>query len=489
MKKLFLMMLCMTFCLAMVSANGLRIDPTTITVNKTVGVDENIIFTIHNDEPYAFYNISIDDDFGYITIDDIDELASGENITVNAIITADVNKEEDIRVKGFYISNVGEQNLEHFVNITGDSAQSFDVDPCDFTIIKGDSITWTNVDSYSTIHLRDMDSTDGSGNPIPIDGGIITRGSSFTKQFTVAGDFNYGVYLGEDLNFDLDTCSVVIQPTSGPVNDPDLDGVFHLSLTTDYEPTEITVTVVESDTSFRPFNKEEGGIISIKNSGDKIAKNVHLEGQWFTFAENDFDIQPGSTNNVEYYVEPAVSSTADTNKTYYQNITISGNFDQYSREFEVFVEYRENIDPDNPSAYGGIDELLREFCERNPDICTPVIIEEGGNGTQKSATFNITEEQWKDLWIHIFEESEARKTLDNYIKEEISGLSQNSNNNTAVITHLMKLFEEEKETNESSIKSIVIFIIIIFVVIACCVAALLIYLWRTKNKKESLRRY
>lgn len=474
--------------LSLVSANGLSINPSTITINKTVGVDENIVFTISNQEPYSFFNISVDNtEFPYISFTQITELASGSNATVTAKITANENINSTVRVKGFYISNVGEQNKTWDVNITGTTQQ--DVNPCNFAIIKGDSITWRNVDAFSKLNLRNWGQVDGTGRPMPIDGAIIERNQMFTKKFTEAGQLDYGVFLGDTDSFELARCKIIIHPTTGPINDPNFDGLLTLTIKSNYEPTTVNVLVAPSRTSFIAFTSLEGGILSVVNTGNKTAKKIHLSGDWMSFTENDFDLAVGETNNVEYDIEPAVSSTSETNKSYVKNMSISGNFQTVFKEVNIFVEYRANIDANSSTASEGIDALLRGFCERNPDVCRPIIVQALGNGSQGVSQVNITQEQFKDIWVHIFEQDEARQSLDNYIKEQINSMSNESTFSQGVMQELQTTLQENKESQESSMKGIIIFIIVVFVLVCCAIVGLLIYLRRTQREQAALRRY
>lgn len=488
MKRWFMFAFISVMLISLVSANGLRVIPTTITINKTVEADELVALTIHNDEPFTFYNITIDnEDYPYLTFTKINELASGANVTVSAILKADQDIDEVVKVSGFYMSNVGEQNLLHEVNITG--TDDSDVNPCDFWIVKGDSVKWKNVDAFLQLNLRDWGQVNQQGRPTPIDGAVIARDQSFTKQFTTEGLLDYGIFLGDTDSFEIARCKITIRPTSGLVHDPALDGVFHLKVKTNYDPTTINVLVAETRTSFTPFIAQEGGVISITNTGNKTAKTIHLSGEWFKFSKNDFDLAVGATTSVVYDIESVVTSTLDTNKTYTKNMSITGNFDSYSRQFTLFLEYRANINPDSPTSSGGIDEILRGFCERNPEICQPVIVQSEGNGSQQQGQWNVTQEQFRDIWVHIFEEEEARQTLDNYIKEEISKLTGDSQNNTQQIAELITMMLTTKDDQEASVKTMIIFIIVVFLIVASAIAGLLIYLKRSRDKNEALRRY
>jgi len=106
------------FLIGVVSANGLSISSdSSFIINKTYNHDTYINLTIRNDEPFSFFNVSMEDN-PHIQISKIPELASGENRTISALINGDENIDVDIKIFGYYSALLGDLNYTHEVDIT-----------------------------------------------------------------------------------------------------------------------------------------------------------------------------------------------------------------------------------------------------------------------------------------------------------------------------------------------------------------------------------
>ncbi len=460
------------------AANGLQVVPTTILINKTVGIDETIVISISNQEPFVFYNVSFDTGLdSIITMPRINELASGTNQSISAIVKANVNVDQDVRIKGRYVSNIGQQNLLHNVNLTTSGSNLIYTPQCTFDVVKGDSVQWSNNASWS-LEMRT------NGGTIPNSNTVMAVGTSYTKLFDTPGQFIYRFYVGE---FPFTNCIITVRDINELVNNPQLDAIMHLKVVVNYLPTNISINVVDSIFTVNAFNSQDG-VMSITNTGSEIAKGVHLKGEWFSFNANDFDLSVGQTKGIVYTISPTVSSSTDTNKTYNKTITFSGNFNTVTRNFTIFVPFS-NIATGGGNSSEDLDTLLRGFCDRNPVVCRPIQVIQGNNGSDNVAQVNITQEQFRDIWIHIFESEERRKTLENYLKENLESITTKTTANSETIEQLKTLEQQAKEDQESSMKQIIIFFIIAMFVVCIFIVGVLLFYRRQKNKQEALRRY
>lgn len=458
-----------------VSANGLFIAPNIISVNKTVGVNYITNINITNQEPITFYNITLSDNTNLHMIT-ISQLNSGESITTSLNITSDNAINSIVRVRGLYNSNVGQQNLNHVVNIT--SLDPGSINPCDISIVKGDSVTWWN-SAFSSLTMKTLPDN------IPVDGGIILRDASFTKQFPNDGTFKYSFFIGA---FQLpSTCTITILNSTGLINDPALDGAFNLIINPSYTPTTISTNIVNNNFTVSVLESQDG-VMSVTNTGSNIAKGVHLSGDWLSFNTNDFDLNPGVTKGIVFSISPIISNSSNTNQTYTKSLSISGNFDSISIPLTIYVPYTNIASGGNINSTEDLDTLLRGFCLRNPAICQPVIVVQGGNGSEATSTFNITESQWQQFWTTIYEEQEARTTFQKSVSDTLTDVQTKVTNSTDASNKAQQTAEENKQTYEDTYKQLILLLVVVLLIVCCVIIVFLIKARLKKNKEDKLRR-
>lgn len=476
MKKEFFLAVIAICMLAPVLANGLQVSPNPVYINKTVGTDAQIVVTINNQEPITLYNVTIQSN-DYVIFPTIASISSGANASNTITITANQDVDTTLRVKGYYTSDVGQANRAWYVNVT--SLDAGGVSPCEMSIIVGDNVTWTN-SAFSVLEMkRKPDNT-------PVDGGSILRDNSFTKVFSEVGDFQYAFYIG---SFQLpNICTIHILNSTGTVNDPQLDAILDLKVKVDYKPTNISLQVLQTTYTIAPF-KSNGGIMSITNTGADIAKNIKIEDDWFEFTPGSFDLYPGETKGIAYTISPLVSSTSETNKTYIRNVTITGNFNTTIQPFIIFVTYSAIEDGGLGNATENIDALLKGFCKRNPDVCVTNVVVNGTGGSSTTIPVNITDEQFRDLWIRQFLSDEAQTTFANAMKESNAEINTQMTNLSATVFELREIINQQKDDQRSSMTGILIFLIIVILTAATVVVWLLIRIKKNRQEIEKLRRY
>jgi len=482
--KLLIFVMVFVFAITLINANGLRVIESSVYVNKTIGQDKNITITIANEEPVNFLNLTLEDS-SIVKMPMIASIASGTNMSVTLTVKTDEDIVSSFRIKGFYETNIGETNALYEVNFSKPLPDLNGMSRCDFSIIKSDSVKWYNY-AFSTACMRQLPGEH------PVDGGDIARGNSFTKKFTEAGSFSYAFYMCNLANIPIsNTCTITILPTTGLINDPNKDAILNLNIKVSYEPTIINYSF--SNTNMRMgFLDTQEGVISITNIGNKVARNIKLTGDsWFTFSANNFDLSPGVTKPILYTITPQIYMTIDTNKTYNKTVTITGNFPTASQDFQVYVDYALIGSGDNST--GDLQTLLEKFCKDHPksQFCDPEpqIVYRDTNRSDYASNVTITQAQFRDIWIHLFESDEARQTLDNYIKENIDLLRNQSNSNTEIIARVDSTMTQQKEDQETALKGVIIFVIIVLILVCCGVIGMLIYIKRKQNRAEGLRRF
>lgn len=469
--KIILILLVLLF-LPMIKANGLIISEiSTNQTNKVKDVDSSITFKITNNEPYTFYNLTFMDN-SVIRMPKVNQLDSGQSIVINATIFTNENFIGKIEVIGFYQSTIGASNKTYNVTVNYNNGLS----SCDMVLIKGDKIQWKS-EVNDQITLRNAVT---NMNIV-----VINPFDNYTTNFDSPEIFKY-YFLRRGLRF-TDICEIVVLNDVGLVNNPTLNGILNLSVTNQYKPTNLEVTVLTRDYSLNVFQGTEGVLI-IKNIGIEIAKDVNITGDWFTFSENHFDLTPGSSNSLTYTLKPILSNTNQTNKTYTKNITISGNFPQKIEIFNINVSYGE-IGPGNYSNYTGILGLLQEYCDANPKICKPdpvYIYRDESNFTNK---FNVTfeEGQVNSMLDLQFDTLDGLNEFLTYLKD-MEDTKNIRDNQTALEISNLRSYVEQKFTEETTnTENSNFFLILILSLIVIGLLITLIYNWKKyKNYQEHI---
>ncbi|SVE31573.1 uncharacterized protein METZ01_LOCUS484427, partial [marine metagenome] len=94
----------------------------------------------------------------------------------------------------------GDQSTDHSVNI-----QSMAFSPNTITIQVGDSITWTNQDSFS----HTATSTSG---PVSFDSGTLSNSATFTFTFTTPGTYQYKCNFHSSM-----TATIIVEAPAEPI--------------------------------------------------------------------------------------------------------------------------------------------------------------------------------------------------------------------------------------------------------------------------------
>lgn len=476
--KSFLIFLILAFSTS-VSAVGLNLTESTIEVNKTSGVNHIVSLEIKNTDIFTFFNISFEDN-PYISMATIGSIGAGQSITFDATITTNNDISEQIRIRGFYESNIGQgDNEEHDVFVNYDSSTNqYSLDNCNFQVIVGDNVTWHN-DAGSTIRLITWPAN------TPVAGGELADGETFQKTFTEASPFDYYFAIA---SFPITpVCHVNVLGDSGIVNDPNLDAILNLDVNMEFEPTTISVDIQKTNYTI-VLGGKTGGVLTIDNTGGNVAKNVVLEAQWFTFIPNNFDIGVGETKGVSYEIKPIATSSDETNKTYIQNLSIKGNFETIHQNITIFIPFSEINLFGNDTDAETLKYLLEVYCPAHPHsiFCEqdPRIVEVFVNNIS-DLEFNAT---FKESQIQDFMRSEVAKeesfmTLINFIKEYIDREStfKNETRESTKATHLLLEEEIRKRERDSNVVWLIVAGFSSFVIFM--VSGYFVY--RSRNKAKS----
>lgn len=431
MQKSYLFLL-LLLIFPLVSANGLVISNNTMSINKTFGSDYITSLTISNQEAVTFYNISFDGASSYLTMAQIPELTSGQSITVPLTIKSDENVNTQLKLKGYYFTNVGVQNKVWDVAVN-----PYTSSPCSFSITRGDTVKWTS-NIVNTISLKEYPSN------TPVDASTLATNQSLTKLYDVVGSKTYQWFVGSWGFGEL--CTITTMSENGYVNDPQLDGVLNLNILTGYEPTNLTAQLFKTNYTIDFYAGDEGTVF-ITNTGTKVAKNIMLTGDWFVFDSNNFDLNPGYSKSVTYRITPVAITTAETNQTYSKTFTITGNFETLSQHFSIFVNY---ADISTNASQNSSSDFLQWVCSHYPDLCQPKVVYKFVTNGSGSQTLNISADQWRDYNLDLQNEKAARQTLYNLIKAKDSENANSSAMTAQQISELKSLLAAMDKQNKDN---------------------------------------
>lgn len=452
--------------ISLISANGLTINNNNLILNKTSGVNSYFVINITNNDAFAFYNISFESN-NYITNTKLASISPSETKLINVTLISDNSVTTSVRLKGFFYSTVGQQNRQHNVSIT-----SFESNPCDISVIKGDTVVFTNNINNQVIMKKYEDAS-----PLA----VLNVNQTYTYNSITPGTFNYYLSIG-GFNFPQ-TCHITVLDDNGLVNDPQLDGILTFTVTSTYPATTLTSSsLVKNYTT--DFNVQQEGVMTISNTGPNIAKNIKLEGDWFSFNYNNFDLSPGQSKGIIYTITPIIFNSSDTGKAHNKSFSITGNFPSLKESFNIYINSA-NV---NTNASGQDLIYLRDvFCPKFPhsSLCDPepqIVYKYIGNGSGSSVEFNITEEQWRNLWLTFFSFQDDVKTVANNIKLTNDDVGTKFNMINATISNLDTQMAQESLNRQNSTDGVTIFIIILTIILIITILGALIYLYNRRMK-------
>lgn len=251
-----------------------------------------------------------------------------------------------------YIKDIPEHAMTHYINYTTNG-----FNPDRLEIFEHDTVTWKN---------QDTESLEFSGSFFQH---TLDPNQTVSEIFNTVGTENYQ----DDWLIWAGTIIVLSRSSPQEINNPKWNKNIQFNLDVIADPTNISIIEV----SKTDFNIEVGGASGtfyfiIKNTGIEIAQKIHLSSteSWITFAKNDFNIDSGEKQSVDFKVVPFVLTSNETNKNHTIVITAKGlNTESITTTINVFIPYKE-FDESDPEY---LLKLIEDFCKRNPNnaFCNP----------------------------------------------------------------------------------------------------------------------
>lgn len=458
---------------AQVSA-GLVINNSIVTVNKTSGQEALVNLVIQNTEGFTFYNVTFVSNPN-VKISRIEQLNAGETKTVTANVTSIDNFQGDVRLIGFYQAQLGQPFANHSVAVSFTTGLS----RCDFSVIRGDKVTWSN-DVNDEIKL--VNAVTG------LEVTTIPQGGNYTANFDNPEVFSYH-FERRGFKFTPD-CTITTLADTGLINNPEYDAKLSLSVAVQYPATTISIITVQTNYSMK-YGQQQEGVLTITNTGNETARNIILNGEWFSFSDNSFNLDPGISKGIIYTIHPVLNATDQTNKTHIKNISVSGNFPTQIREFPIFISYLLFSTNGSINASQDIIDFFTQLCAQNPTIqfCPhdPVVVFRDLDNASLKFNYTFSQEQVNQLFALLFDTSDKLDRSDNLKKEtdaktnaKIDSLATNFENLTGEVN-------EEKAKRQSNEHLSNIMIGLMGTVFASFIIVGIILIYRYRNNKEEYK--
>lgn len=316
------------FMISIVSANGLGIiGDNSFNIEKGEDVTTEFQITIENQDSFTFYNIELEGE-GVATMVKINELDSGQSISVTIKLEEDEEFDGILKIIGEYEAELGVSNKTEIIEVSYGGG----IDRCDLSLIKGDSVVWKN-NGLDEIKLKDVNTGEYFLT--------IQDGENRTRIFSEPIVLEYvAVWI---IPF-TEICTVEVLNDEGLIHSSEYDAEISLNLSILYKETTIEITFLSTSYSLDYNQVKQGEYFQIRNTGSETARIVPISGDWTTFTPDEsFNLVAGESRNIEYKIIPVVMQTNQTNKTYIKKILVEGNFPSVEKEISIYIKYA-NLD-------------------------------------------------------------------------------------------------------------------------------------------------
>ena len=358
--KLFLLLILSIFLIK--SSFAFIVTPSVINIDNAVGISTSVNLTIFNDNNFSLYNINFEAN-PYFSANTIDQLNPNETREITATITTDspIHTSQNIKLMGNFVTTLIYPPEIHGVEIT-----RIGYVPQNIQIKMGSSILYSNTDSLTHTITSD---------PIGLDTSIPPNGTA-TYQFNSMGDFDIW-----DRSLLFHQIVTVINNTYNEYTHNDAyDSYITVNIDSSYSETSLTFDLIDTDFTI-DYNGVGEGLLRLFNSGNQTGRNITLasSSEWVSFQENNFNLDIGNQNYVQFLITPLIESTNQTNQSYSIGLTASGsNLPAITKNINLNIPYYDVGDYVN---YTDREELIRKINELRKLL----------------ADFNLSEEQQKEI--------------------------------------------------------------------------------------------
>lgn len=270
----------------------------------------------------ALYNVTFSD-MRATFFPEIAVIEPGEEVDVNLRISPGEPFREDYVLTMEFLYEISEPPIPKVVEV---DIRDDEFDPKDIDLFYNDTIQFNNI-GEDTVVIKEFDDKFTLS---------ISGGTSKSYTFLDEGDFKV---FKEGEGFTAN-----IHVTQGEVgsfaHSNNLDIKKNVKLVSEYRPGDLVINLLTG--SFNLTHDGFGeGILDIKNIGDGIARNIRLEGDWFEFEEEGFDLNPQQNKIVNFNVTPGNFTNKEETGIYYEKLitATSDSADEGSTQVQVFIQF------------------------------------------------------------------------------------------------------------------------------------------------------
>lgn len=448
--------------------NALTVTPNPLSVNVYYNIEKSIDVNLTNTNAYPLYNLETDSD--YITVGSIDIGAySSKVITLKIKATQIGEFTDNVKIIGYKKVNCSSvpTGVPYDINITGSGSFPNELDIC-----IGESVRFTNY-YESWIRLKIYPETDFINQ--------INDGSSYIRVFGIVGNFPFEIYPL------IPGGAIHVTDEEIFLHSDDDDTILTLNINSIMESTNLTITTLSTDYTIN-YDSSVSGFLIIKNTGDKKAIKVHLEADWFTFENNDFDLDVENSRAVNFDISPYISSTDNTNKSHTISIKVKAdNVAEFTRDILIFIPYADILEGNitTPEWW----KAKKSFCDAYPTspycITDPVIVYQDVPGYDCPAILaNLSAEDVQKILRESLKSFDSAETAFNYLKL----MFNNTNMTNAQILDMLNqsnidIAKTQEEVKDTRIMFFIAFFGVLFVALITGVGMQLYKYWQKKYKK------
>ena len=293
------------------------------------------------------------------------------------------------------------------------------ISPTPITIKKGDTISWYNS------HSQPLTITEVTSE---IDKWSITISplNHSEETFNNIKNISYSCEIfGTTYGADIFVESNIIEDL---IHNSDYDKTLKINLNSTYAPTTLSLEIF-IDSFNLEYNDVGLGVGRITNNGDFTALDIELSMPWATFENNSFNLEKAKSKIINFAISPEIYKTADTNKTYIKELTLSGtNIEVIKKNISIFIKYKKINESETQLTF--TIEEVRKMLEE--------MLKLAGNQTENTTTIIYRD---KPVYYH-------------FTEEEISAIDDSLTSLDAKGDRTYNLYKQESDQVKQDIESI-----------------------------------
>lgn len=431
---------------------ALQVTPLNTSIDAIRAMNNNITFTLRNNETYEIHNIILDAAITDASLPNIGSLLPGQEVNY----TINLNP-QSVYSQTYYRKFIYDAMLPTLTDLTNRQINitSYGYTPSPLNVTDGDTVTWGNKDIIShtiTCNEFEVNLTPNESTTRTISG---VRNLQYSDRVTSFGGWLYIINRSQ-----LRPVRVVSNdvPVTIYVNSMAIDSYVEASI---FDPAGGNMTLLSN----QPYN----GILQFRNPSNNLAVNITISTSdtGFTFLRNNFNVTAGQNTFIPFIFQAAFNESNIT-RTYIINYA-GVNCRSGSISLTVYIPPGMGTMIDNSTAEFFIRQKI--FCDAYPTspfcITKPIIKEVNQTVFQeKQVPYSFTQTDVYDCFRARAEANEMLRLEQNFVKENLDDARLQIgqlNNNTAYITQKIDEVISNEAANRKKITTIYVAVGIVVV--------------------------